>query len=97
MVMMRMRVMITTMMLPTGLLRPGARYSPSSSPKQLRTRVTALGAKRVQLRFPLFGNYEGILVGLFFFPRSIQSPEQVLWAEQTNLNSASYEYKETGE
>ena len=56
MVIMIMRMMTLTLMLPTELLRPGARYSPSSSPRQLRTRVTALGAKRVQLRFPLFGN-----------------------------------------
>ena len=65
----------------------------------------------VALFFFIVWNLEGILVGLFlivwqlggnigsslfFFLRSIQSREQVVWAEQADFNSASYEYKETG-
>ena len=37
------------------------------------------------------------MVGLFFFPSSIQSREQVVWEEQADFDSASYEYKETGQ
>ena len=66
----------------------------------------------VALFFFIVWNLEGILVGLFlivwqlggnigsslfFFPRStIQPREQVVWAEQADFDSASYEYKETG-